>query len=144
MLTGLPNLRVLVCNGRTSNVVDHEARIERGILLCGIADTMRNARRVRITTGASGSLPSPSEMAWALTLAVAKRIGIEDREIRAGGWQTGFPVMLGGKTLGLLGAGRLGRAMVGVAKAFGMDSPGSSSSSPSAPVTRCAPTTWRR
>jgi phosphoglycerate dehydrogenase-like enzyme len=60
-------------------------------------------------------------MAWALIFAVAKRIGIEDRVIRAGGWQTGFPVTLGGKTLGLLGAGRLGGAMVGVAKALGMD-----------------------
>ena len=47
-------------------------------------------------------------MAWALILAVAKRIGIEDRAIRAGGWQTGFPIPLAGKTLGLLGAGNLG------------------------------------
>jgi hypothetical protein len=60
-------------------------------------------------------------MAWALIFAVAKRTGIEDRVIRAGGWQTGFPVPLAGKTLGLLGAGRLGGAMVPVAKAFGMD-----------------------
>jgi phosphoglycerate dehydrogenase-like enzyme len=60
-------------------------------------------------------------MAWALIFAVAKRIGIEDRVIRAGGWQTGFPVPLAGKTLGLLGAGRLGGAMVPVAKALGMD-----------------------
>ena len=60
-------------------------------------------------------------MAWALTFAVAKRIGIEDRNIRAGGWQLGFPVPLAGKTLGLLGAGRLGGAMVPVARALGMD-----------------------
>jgi phosphoglycerate dehydrogenase-like enzyme len=60
-------------------------------------------------------------MAWALIFAVAKRTGIEDRVIRAGGWQTGFPIPLAGKTLGLLGAGRLGGAMVPVAKALGMD-----------------------
>jgi D-3-phosphoglycerate dehydrogenase len=60
-------------------------------------------------------------MAWALILAVSKRTGIEDRVIRAGGWQTGFPIPLAGKTLGLLGAGHLGGAMVPVAKAFGMD-----------------------
>src|ERR1700753_3022974 len=60
-------------------------------------------------------------MAWALIFAVAKRTGIEDRAIRAGGWQTGFPVPLAGKTLGLLGAGRLGGAMVPVARALGMD-----------------------
>jgi phosphoglycerate dehydrogenase-like enzyme len=121
VLAGLPNLKLLVCNGRTSNVVDHEARIERGILLCGTADTTQGAAAGRPGDGAPGGLPAPSEMAWALIFAVAKRTGIEDRVIRAGGWQTGFPIPLAGKTLGLLGAGRLGGAMVPVAKAFGMD-----------------------
>jgi phosphoglycerate dehydrogenase-like enzyme len=119
VLEGLPNLKLLVCNGRTSNVIDHEARIERGILLCGTADTGPGGAPPRAP--APRGLPAPSEMAWALILAVAKRAGIEDRAIRAGGWQTGFPVPLAGKTLGLLGAGHLGGAMVPVAKAFGMD-----------------------
>ena len=119
VLEGLPNLRLLVCNGRTSNVIDHEARIERGILLCGTAETDRPATASGYHV--SRGLPAPSEMAWALIFAVAKRIGIEDRVIRAGGWQTGFPFSLAGKTLGLLGAGRLGGAMVGVAKALGLD-----------------------
>jgi phosphoglycerate dehydrogenase-like enzyme len=99
-------------------VVDHQARIERGILLCGTADTSRPATP---RGGAALGLPAPSEMAWALIFSVAKRTGIEDRVIRAGGWQTGFPVPLAGKTLGLLGAGHLGGAMVPVAKALGMD-----------------------
>lgn len=124
VLEGLPRLRLLVCNGRTSNVVDHQARIERGILLCGTADTSQAAPPRPSGPGASGAprgLPAPSEMAWALIFAVAKRTGIEDRVIRAGGWQTGFPVPLAGKTLGLLGAGHLGGAMVPVAKALGLD-----------------------
>ncbi len=121
VLAGLPKLKLLVCNGRTSNVVDHEARIERGIMLCGTADTNRGAQVARSGYGAPRGLPAPSEMAWALIFAVAKRTGVEDRVIRAGGWQTGFPVPLAGKTLGLLGAGRLGGAMVPVAKALGMD-----------------------
>jgi phosphoglycerate dehydrogenase-like enzyme len=120
VLEGLPNLKLIVCNGRTSNVVDHEARIERGILLCGTADTERAAASRPVGYDAPG-LPSPSEMAWGLIFAVAKRTGIEDRAIRAGGWQTGFPIPLAGKTLGLLGAGHLGGAMVPVAKALGMD-----------------------
>lgn len=121
VLEKLPNLKLLVCNGRTSNVVDHEARIERGILLCGTAETAPGAKtRPAADHEAGRGLPAPSEMAWALIFAVAKRIGIEDREIRAGGWQTGFPVPLAGKTLGLLGAGRLGGAMVPVAEALGM------------------------
>jgi phosphoglycerate dehydrogenase-like enzyme len=119
VLERLLDLKLIVCNGRTSNVIDHEARIERGILLCGTVDTDRPAATAgyQVPRG----LPAPSEMAWALIFAVAKRIGIEDRVIRAGGWQTGFPVPLSGQTLGLLGVGRLGGAMVPVAKALGMD-----------------------
>jgi phosphoglycerate dehydrogenase-like enzyme len=122
VLESLPKLKLIVCNGRTSNVIDHEARIERGILLCGTAETDRGTapRRPPGAETPSG-LPSPSELAWALILAVAKRIGIEDRNIRAGGWQLGFPIPLAGKTLGLVGAGHLGGAMVPVAKAFGMN-----------------------
>ncbi len=123
VLAGLPKLKLLVCNGRTSNVVDHDARIQQGILLCGTADTEAgttpSSARPSEPDGARG-LPAPSEMAWALIFAVAKRIGIEDRVIRAGGWQTGFPIPLAGQTLGLLGAGHLGGAMVPVAKALGM------------------------
>src|SRR5271155_5378415 len=39
VLEGLPSLRLIVCNGWTSNVVDHETRIERGVLLCGSVET---------------------------------------------------------------------------------------------------------
>jgi phosphoglycerate dehydrogenase-like enzyme len=121
VLEGLPNLKLIVCNGRTSNVIDHAARIERGILLCGTVETDRGAAARPAVRAEVPGLPGPSELAWALIFAVAKRIGIEDRNIRAGGWQTGFPVRLGGKTLGLLGAGHLGGAMVPVARALGMD-----------------------
>jgi phosphoglycerate dehydrogenase-like enzyme len=120
VLEGLPKLKLLVCNGRTSNVIDHQARIEQGILLCGTTETSQGATTRPSGHEAPPGLPAPSEMAWALILAVAKRTGTEDRNIRAGGWQTGFPVPLAGKTLGLLGAGRLGGAMVPVAKALGM------------------------
>jgi phosphoglycerate dehydrogenase-like enzyme len=121
VLESLPTLKLIVCNGRTSNVIDHEARVERGILLCGTADTAPGAAARPPGYGIPRGLPTPSEMAWALIFAVAKRIGIEDRVVRAGGWQTGFPLPLAGKTLGLLGAGHLGGAMVPVAKALGMD-----------------------
>jgi phosphoglycerate dehydrogenase-like enzyme len=121
VLEALPNLKLIVCNGRTSNVIDHEARIGRGILLCGTADLTPGSPAGPSGYQTSPGLPAPSEMAWALTFAVAKRTGIEDRVIRAGGWQTGFPVPLAGRTLGLIGAGRLGGAMVPVARALGMD-----------------------
>lgn len=73
-----------------------------------------------LASGATGISP-PAEMAWALLLAVTKRVGIEDREIRSGGWQTGFPYTLSGKTLGLAGLGNLGGMMVAPARAFSMD-----------------------
>jgi len=121
VLEGLPHLKLIVCNGRTSNVVDHEARLERGVMLCGTAETEQGAVVGPFDQEERRGLPTPSEMAWALIFAVAKRIGIEDRAIRAGGWQTGFPIPLACKTLSLLGAGRLGGAMVPVAKALGME-----------------------
>jgi phosphoglycerate dehydrogenase-like enzyme len=127
VLEGLPNLKLIVCNGSTSNVVDHAARIERGILLCGTADAGSSPPPPNATgpraepSERRPGIPGPSEMAWALIFAVTKRIGIEDREIRAGGWQKGYPINLAGKTLGLAGLGQLGGAMVPVAKALGMD-----------------------
>ena len=121
VIEGLPELKLLVCNGRTSNVVDHDARIEKGILLCGTANMDRSVFARLASHEPPPGLPTPSEMAWALIFAVAKRVGIEDRVIRGGGWQSGFPIPLAGKTLGLLGAGHLGGAMVPVAKALGMD-----------------------
>jgi phosphoglycerate dehydrogenase-like enzyme len=123
VLEALPNLRLIVTNGRSSNVVDHECRRELGILLAGTADPVSPsaAGSTPPATSPSRGIPAPAEMAWALIFAVTKRIGIEDRTIRAGGWQTGFPVSLSGMTLGLAGLGHLGSAMVATAKAFGMD-----------------------
>jgi phosphoglycerate dehydrogenase-like enzyme len=64
---------------------------------------------------------STAEVAWALILAVLKRVTIEDRALRQGVWQAGMPRNLAGLTLGLAGLGRLGGAMVAPARAFGMD-----------------------
>ena len=60
-------------------------------------------------------------MAWALILAVCKRVTHEDRALRDGQWQLDLPTNLGGATLGLAGLGRLGGAMVAPARVFGMD-----------------------
>ena len=59
VLEGLPNLKLLVCNGRTSNVVDHEARTERGILLCGTAETNRGTPARPSGRDAPRGLPAP-------------------------------------------------------------------------------------
>ena len=58
--------------------------------------------------GTSG-LPYPTaELAWGLVLALFRRIPVEDRATREGGWQTTVGLGLNGKTLGVLGLGTLG------------------------------------
>jgi phosphoglycerate dehydrogenase-like enzyme len=127
VLEGLPNLQLIVCNGRTSNVIDHVARVERGIMLCGTADEGApppppEVTGPRLQPGETRpGIPGPAEMAWAHIFAATKRVAAEDRGIRRGGWQTGFPVGLSGKTLGLAGLGTLGGAMVPIAHALGME-----------------------
>ena len=122
VLERLPSLRLIVTNASTSNAVDHECRRELGIMLCGTADPGQNGGPSGSTELARlGLLSPPAELAWALLFAVTKRLGIEDREIRAGGWQTGFPMPLSGKTLGLAGLGNIGGMMCGPARAFNMD-----------------------
>lgn len=126
VIEGLPRLKLIVTNGRTSSVVDHDARRERGVLLCGTVDDAVAAAapsggNLGVSAPPAKGISPPAEMAWALLFAITKRIGIEDREIRGGGWQTGFPVSLSGKTLGLAGLGNLGGMMVAPARAFGMD-----------------------
>ena len=92
VLEGLPNLKLIVCRPKDqANVIDHEARIEYGILLCGTAETKQSAGVRPLDHQAPHGLPTPSEMAWALILAVAKRISIEDRDIRAGDRRRGSP-----------------------------------------------------
>ena len=81
----------------------------------GVWDTRAPASRRR------PACPSTAEVAWALILAVAKRVTQEDRALRSGRWQLGVPTNLAGATLGLVGLGTLGAAMVGPARAFGME-----------------------
>jgi phosphoglycerate dehydrogenase-like enzyme len=112
VLEALPNLRLLVTTGMRNASVDVGYLRERGVTVCG--------------TGGMGApdapgVPTTAEVAWALILSVCKRVTIEDRAIRSGHWQLGVPVSLAGATLGLAGLGNLGAAMVGPARAFGMD-----------------------
>ena len=90
--------------------IDASAAASRGIVLTHTPD---------ILTGAT------TELTWALILSVTRRIAEADRLVRAGGWSGWtFDFMLGselrGKQLGIVGAGRIGRAVAAVAPAFGM------------------------
>jgi len=61
-----------------------------------------------------------AELTWALVLAAARDIPQQSESLRAGRWQMGVGQTLRGKTLGIFGYGRIGRAVAGYGAAFGM------------------------
>ena len=70
-----------------------------------------------------GDTPSyaTAELAWGLLLAAARQIPQQMASLKRGNWQLGVGLTLRGKTLGIYGYGRIGKAVAGYAKAFGMD-----------------------
>jgi phosphoglycerate dehydrogenase-like enzyme len=112
VLSRLPDLRLVITTGMRNASLDVDYLRERGVVVCGTEGT---------GVARAEGVPSTAEVAWALILAVAKRVTIEDRAVRSGRWQLGLPTNLAGATLGLAGLGTLGAAMVGPARAFGME-----------------------
>jgi phosphoglycerate dehydrogenase-like enzyme len=112
VLSQLPDLRLVITTGMRNASLDIDYLRERGVTVCG----------TQFTAGSRpAGVPSTVEVAWALILAVAKRVTQEDRALRSGRWQLDLPTNLAGATLGLTGLGNLGAAMVGPARAFGME-----------------------
>jgi D-3-phosphoglycerate dehydrogenase / 2-oxoglutarate reductase len=62
-----------------------------------------------------------AELTWGLVLAAMRRIPQQAASLRAGRWQDGLGRTLAGRTLGILGYGRLGTVVAGYGRAFGMD-----------------------
>jgi len=104
-LERLENLKLLVTTGMRNASIDLEAARDRGVTVCG--------------TGALG--PPTAELAWGLILALTRHIPAEDARMRAGGWQHTIGPELAGRTLGLVGLGRLGARMARIAQAFEME-----------------------
>lgn len=104
LLSRLGRLRLVVTTGTSNRSIDMQAAAEQGVLVCGTGPTPA----------------STIELAWALILALARHVPLEDAAVRRGTWQTTVGFDLRGSTLGLLGLGKLGSAMVPIAKAFGM------------------------
>jgi len=104
LLDRLPDLRLLVTTGMVNASIDLDAARDRGVLVCGTRSRQAG----------------PAELTWALVLAVTRRVAQEDAAVRAGGWQTTIGPELSGRTLGVLGLGRLGSIVAGYGRAFGM------------------------
>jgi glyoxylate reductase len=83
------------------------------------------ARGVAVTNTPDVLTEATAELTWGLILSAARRITEGDRLVRSGGWK-GWTLdfMLGtelrGKQLGVIGRGRIGRAVAAKAPAFGM------------------------
>jgi phosphoglycerate dehydrogenase-like enzyme len=92
LLARLPALELLALTGRNSGHVDVAAATARGVLVVESASSGQAA--IEHTIG--------------LLLAAVRRIPQEDRALRAGRWQTTVGVELAGKTLGIVGFGRIG------------------------------------
>jgi phosphoglycerate dehydrogenase-like enzyme len=105
ILDRLPGLKLLITTGMGNVAIDVAAARRKGVVVCG--------------TGMHG--PATAELAWGLILGLLRKIPSEDAGMRHGGWQTTIGGDLEGAALGLLGLGRLGKRMVPVAKAFGME-----------------------
>jgi phosphoglycerate dehydrogenase-like enzyme len=104
LLKRLPALRLLALTGRNSGHVDVAAATAAGIL---VAET-------------EGSGAAAIEHSIALLMATVRRIPQDDRLTREGRWQTGFGLELGGKTLGILGLGRIGSRVAAFGTFLGM------------------------
>jgi phosphoglycerate dehydrogenase-like enzyme len=117
LLEQLPNLKLLVTTGMRNAAVDIEYLKQRGVRVCGTGIPGYGGASEEPRPG----VPSTIEVAWALILALFKRVSQEDRALRQGTWQQGLPTNLAGATLGLVGLGRLGAQMIAPARAFGME-----------------------
>jgi len=104
LLGRLPNLELLALTGRNSGHVDVAAATKYGVL---VAET-------------EGSGVAAIEHSIGMILAVVRRIPQEDRALREGRWQTSLGAELAGKTLGILGLGRIGTRIAEFGKFLGM------------------------
>jgi D-3-phosphoglycerate dehydrogenase len=103
---GSPDLKVLIRWGIGMDSVDHAAAAEHNVV-------------VRNTPGVFGGEVADSALTYMLLLA--RRHHAVDREVREGGWPKVEGVSLSGSTVGLVGLGDIGRAVVDRARGFGMD-----------------------
>ena len=109
LVARLPKLKMFGLTGARAALIDAAAMIARGITVC--------------YTGGGPSGTSTAELALGLMLAAARRIPAGDAAVRDGRFQMGTEAgtVLDGKTIGLIGLGRIGSRMAAYCKALGMN-----------------------
>ena len=105
VIVRLPNLKLIASTGPANASIDVVAAADRGIVVSH-----------------TGYRSDPTiDLTWALILASARSIVTESNSLRSGGWQRTVGTELRGKTLGVLGLGRVGSEGARIGRAFGMD-----------------------
>ena len=104
LLNSLPNLKYIMTSGMRNKAIDLETAKEKKIIVCGTE---------------INSNPT-AELAWALILGLARNIKQEVDNMFQGYWQTSIGLELKGKTLGIIGLGKIGTQMAKIGQAFGM------------------------
>jgi phosphoglycerate dehydrogenase-like enzyme len=110
LINRLPKLRMLGMTGARNASLDTPACTARGIVVCN-------------TVGGANTEAATAELALGLLISAARAIPAGDANIRAGKFQEGVPVgtALAGKTMGVIGLGRLGSHMARYCKALNME-----------------------
>lgn len=113
LLDACPNLKLICVEATGYNIVDCEAARKRNVLVCNVP---------------AYSTDAVAQFTFSLLLEICNRVGQHDAFVRNGGWckcpdfcywET-RQMELAGKTLGIIGFGKIGRKVGAIAKAFGM------------------------
>ena len=107
----LPNLKLVTIIGMDLPNLDMAAATEHGVIVShsNFANPLF-ANMVNATP----------ELTWGLMIATVRHLSLESRRMHEGAWQSTVGVNLAGRTLGLLGLGRIGSRMAEYARVFGM------------------------
>ena len=105
VISNLKNLKLIITSGMRNKSVDFLAAKEKKILICG-TDSSSN---------------STAELTWALILGLVRNLREETENMYQGYWQSTLGFELKGKTLGIIGLGKIGIQVSKVALAFGMN-----------------------
>lgn len=108
----LPNLKLVTIIGMSLPNLDMRAATEHGVIVSHWNPANPLYR---------GILNGTPELTWGLMISTVRHCDLESRRMRAGDWQSTVGMILAGRTLGLLGLGRIGKRMAIYGRAFDMN-----------------------
>jgi len=112
LIERLPRLKLITIVGMGLPNLDMAAATDHGVVV------VHSDFRSPAFAGVANATP---ELAWGLLIATVRHIAREDRGMREGGWQSTVGLILAGRTLGLLGLGRIGKRVAESGRVFGME-----------------------